>query len=220
MDLRWSLDALGAALAGAAVPRWQAPASTAVLDEMQTALRPLRLPDEVVQFWREVDVRSLRVEPYPHFVTPEFALTAWRQERADEAGRDTAPVLPLVLVGRESHDCLSVELDVADVEGGALFEWFTSLNTGFTRRHDSLAEWLAYIARLIDGGAFDRLRPRDDGPWLRVPDPAGFAAWDENRPAPAELPMHGRRIHSGYPVEEWPQHWQDVGRLDGHRSSG
>jgi hypothetical protein len=204
MELAAALDGLRIALAGNGIPAWQAPVSTVILDELQAATSPYGLPRDVLDFWREVDVGTVRVKPDPLLATPESALGFWR-----EISRNGLPFAPLLLVGYESHDCMSVELDVGDIDGGALFEWALAMGSGFTRRHNSLPEWLAQIAKLIDDGCFQRLETPDGIPTLRVPDPKKWTGWGRDRHVPADHRVHGRRLLYNF-ESDWPEHWQRV----------
>jgi len=207
VNLAAALGGLRSALANHGVPAWQAPASTAVLDELQAATSPYRIPPDVLDFWRQVDVTTMRVAPDPLLTTPETALVLWR-----DSSSSGTPFAPLLDVGHADHDCMSVELDVGDIDGGALFEWVASMDTGFTRRHNSLPEWLAQIATLIDGGCFQRLETGDGIPTLRVPHPHKWSEWDRNRPVPADHPVHGDRLLYTFEVSDWPEHWRRVRR--------
>ena len=114
-----ALDRLAAAMTGARVPLWRAPESHAPLAELEHAIAPMRLPEEVRTFWRRVDAATLRAWPHPAFTTPEWALVSWRMARDQFA--DLQP-LALISVGSESLTCMSVELNVGDIDGGVLFE--------------------------------------------------------------------------------------------------
>jgi hypothetical protein len=195
-----------AALTAAGIPLWQPPESLRDLEKLEAALAPMRLPAVVRQFWTRVDARTLRVHPYPMFMPPEGALTLWRQAR-DEF-RSMQP-LTLLDVGYESHQCMSVELDVGDVMGGALFEWCVSDPSGFTRRFNALADWLAYIAELVRRGLYRRLESTHGPVWV-VP---GYENTDAERavhPTPAAHPVHGSTLHIGGDILDWPEHWQRV----------
>ena len=106
-------------------------------------------PEDVRQFWMQVDARTLRVQPHPMITSPEAALLLWRQTR-DEF-RNMQP-LALGDVGYESHVCMSVELDVDEIPGGALFEWAVDDPSGFTRRFNGIAGWLVEIAEMVRRG--------------------------------------------------------------------
>jgi hypothetical protein len=68
-------------------------------------------------------------------------------------------------------DCMSVELDFGNIDGGALFEWALAIGRGFIRRRNSLPQWLTQIATRIDGGCFRRIQTTDGLSTLRVPHP-------------------------------------------------
>jgi hypothetical protein len=204
-----ALELLAAALQKVDVPTWEAPESTAAIEALQAAVLPMELPDELAAFWRQVDVTTLRVYPYPEFSTPEFSLTSWQMAKKEFAALQP---LALVQVGYESHATMSVELDVGDVEGGALFEWFVSDPSGFTRRFNALGDWLAYLAALIGQGLVER-GDSDSGPWLLVPPPDQQEQAEALRPTPAEHPVHGTTLHIGQDILTWPEHWQRANGL-------
>jgi hypothetical protein len=209
MQITEALDALAAALDAAEVPRWSPPQTLTALEELEAELFPLRLPDDVREFWSRVDARTLRAEPFPRLTTPEFALDSWREVRA---GYTALLPLALVPVAYESHGCMTVELDVGDVPGGTLFESVISEPTGFARRFDSLADWLAHVADLIERGACRRLEGRH-GVCLCVPDPLVPDAERPVPPLPGRHPVHGDRLHVGVDVVDWPEHWHRAARL-------
>jgi hypothetical protein len=205
-----ALEALAAALRKLDVPRWSSPKSTGPIDELQATVSPMELPDELVAFWRQVDVTTLRVCPYPRFSTPEFALTSWQMAKSEFAALQP---LALVQVGYESHDVMSVELDVGEVQGGALFEWFVSDPSGFTRRYNQLGDWLAYMAAIIDHGLSDR-REGENGPSLLVPSPDREEQAEALRVTPYRHPVHGTEVHVGPDIlTDWPKHWQRANGL-------
>jgi hypothetical protein len=149
VDLEHALDELGSALSAAGIPLWTPPEATDDLVALEAAIAPMRLPEDVRQFWMQVDARTLRVQPHPMITSPEAALLLWRQTR-DEF-RNMQP-LALVDVGYESHVCMSVELDVDEIPGGALFEWAVDDPSGFTRRFNGIAGWLVEIAEMVRRG--------------------------------------------------------------------
>jgi hypothetical protein len=199
-----ALKSLGAALSGAGVPLWQAPDTLEGLSELEAELAPMRLPEEVREFWQQVDVRTLRASPYPGFSTPDFALTSWRTARAEFSAFQP---LAVVQVGYESHACMSAELDLDGIEGGALFEWFVSdASGGFERRFNSMADWVSHVAALIDDRRFLR-RERADGPWLLVPHPDDYEN-DRAAHTPPAHPRYGDTLRIGGDILDWPEHWR------------
>jgi hypothetical protein len=204
-----ALEALGGALAGAGVALWQAPESSAGLDELEAELAPMRLPDEVREFWRRVDVQTLRAEPYPRFSTPEFALVSWRMARDEFAG---AEPLALVQVGYESHECMSAELDVDGIEGGVLFQWCVSDVGGFARRFNSMADWVNHVAGLIGDGSYVRIE-NGQGHCLLVPPPEDIRTELAERTGPPTHPRYGDTLNVSDDILDWPEHWQRVNGL-------
>jgi hypothetical protein len=208
MSIEQALESLGAALADADVPLWQPRETSDELDALVEELAPLRVPEPVCAFWRRVDVRTLRVQPFPGFCTPEFALESWREAR--DAFSAFQP-LALVNVGYSSHVCLSVELDCDGTEGGALFEWAVDdPYGGFRRRFNGLSEWLERLAALITSGSYRRL-DGDRGPWLLVPGPDGMDT--ERSRVPRPHPVYGAVGHFGGDILDWPAHWQRANGL-------
>jgi hypothetical protein len=206
VDLEPALHELSAALTEAGIPLWQPPESLHDLQELEAELAPLRLPEAARRFWTLVDAPTLRVVPYPGFITPEMALTFWRLSR-DEF-RDMQP-LALVCVGYASHRCMSVELGVGDSDGGALFEWYVSDASGFTRRFNALGDWVAYIADLVRRGLYRRLDTQQ-GPVWDVPGYEDTDAERALRPTPDPHPVYGTALHVGDDILDWPEHWQRV----------
>jgi hypothetical protein len=102
MKVGAGLELLGEAMTRAGIPLWHAPESVDAIDALAAAVAPMRLPSDVVEFWRRVDVGTMRVEPHPRFSPPDFALRSWQS-----AEREFIAFQPLtmVLVGYESHTC-------------------------------------------------------------------------------------------------------------------
>ena len=205
MSIHEALESLGRALAGAGLPSWQPPGTPADLDALESEIAPMRLPEAVREFWRQVDVRTLRASPYPQFSTPEFALQSWLMARNEFAAFQP---LTLVQVGYESHACMSVELDVDDIDGGALFEWYVSdTSGGFDRRFNSMADWVSHVAALIKQGSYLRSEAAH-GPWLLVPEPERVDEELAERALPPSHPLYGDTLNIGGDILDWPEHWQ------------
>jgi hypothetical protein len=191
------------------MPPWKAPDSTRDIEAFQAALTPMRLPADVVEYWQRADPRTLPVEPYPRFTNPEFSHESWLEARESFASHQP---LTLVFVGYESHACMSVELDVGEIEGGALFEGFiSSPDFGFIRRFNALGDWLHYIATLLDKGLYSHTEGRRD-PSLLVPDPDRWQEEEAMRPIPEEHPAHRATLRYGGYFRDWPEHWQQANR--------
>jgi hypothetical protein len=204
-----ALEALRDACGAADVQAWQRPLTLTALEALEAEIAPLRLPDQARQFWTLVNATTLRLVPYPAFITPEAALQAWRMGRDEFAAMQP---LALVDVGYTSHGCMSVELHAGDIEGGALFEWFVSDPSGFDRRFNSLADWVWYVADLVHRGHYLR-RDSERGPWVYVPDPAEGDKVRATRPRPGRHAVHGEVLHIGGDIFDWPEHWQRANGL-------
>jgi hypothetical protein len=90
----------------------------AVLAQLAAAIAPLRLPADLVAFWRAVDPDTLAVAPCPRPAGPELALRLWREHLAGQVALHR--FLPWCY---ESHDFMLVELDGADGPGNGCFSW-------------------------------------------------------------------------------------------------
>ena len=184
------------------MPRWEAPESRDALNALAEAVAPLRLPTEVRTLWETVAIgtsRGLRVEPFPRLISPEFALDSWHHLRTDL--EEELPPNLAVLVGYESHNWMSIELDMDGVQGGALFFW--SVGGGYVRRYNHLSEWLDDIAAAIERGDYQR-SDHGRGPWLRIPGP-----YERDQRGDA-MPVAGPHPNHKYPYVndgDWPQHW-------------
>jgi hypothetical protein len=200
MDLDDSLEVLRSALIAAGMPPWTEPDSVEPIERLEAEIAPLRLPTDVVRFWRQVDVNTLAVEAYPELNTPEFALTSWEMCK-----REFAAFQPLILVrvGYQSHACLSVELDSGDVSGGPLFDSFISDPTsGFKRVADSLPAWLVWIAATVRRGSHKRVQ------WGHIERLRLEGVDGETPPVSTSHPVHGAVTHIGGDILEWPERWQ------------
>src|SRR5688572_4393360 len=201
-----ALDELNRALTDAGLPRPSPPPDRRDLEALEAAVAPMRLPADVRRFWERVDAQTLMVIPCPELRGPDLALTNWRMSPNEHRGR-----APLVEIAYENHHCMAAELDVGDMPGGALFEFFLD-DGGFVRRFNGIAEWLTHIRRLIEmGNAFRREAPH--GPYLMVPDPRREAEERELRPLPGRHAVHGDVTEVGRDVLEWPAHWQHAAGL-------
>lgn len=129
-----------------------------VLDEIDKAIAPARLPGAARRLWELVDPSSLQqlVSFYPLLAPPEFGLRMWRENESNEfigsAPRHFFPVC------YESHDVVSVECDGPEWTGGSLFEWFLSDSGGtFKLRYRSVDDWLTVLVAALRDGMFQRV---------------------------------------------------------------
>jgi hypothetical protein len=204
-----SLDALSAALEAAAVAPPNEPASSEPLDRVEPAIAPLRLPADLRRFWERIDPTTLNLWAFPQPVKPEFALDSWRQGREEFPGQMPAV---LFLVGYESWNCMSVELDSPLGEGGALFQWRLE-DGGFYLRYHRLTDWIDRMTDLVSTRQFVR-RDGHSGPILHLQDPETALALSAPR---GKLPPH--QVYGGATSidrdrRRWPGHWQRLSGLN------
>lgn len=208
MTIDASIDALTDALTDAGVEPPQPPSDLAVLEQIDAAIAPLRLPGDVRRFWERVDPRTLNVEVWPSFVTPEFALDSWRN------GRDEFPALaPATLFGvaYSSWVWVSVELDGPHGEGGTLFQW-TLDGDDFRVGYPKLGDWLDRIAALLGEGSYERL-DAERGPVVRLND--DWSEWDDLPPSVlASNTVYGSISALPRDPLEWPARWQQASDID------
>lgn len=203
MDVEKALEELVRVACAHGVAAPDAPSDLTALLELEAEIAPMTIPADMRRLWELIDFQTLRVEPYPGLHGPEFALESWR------LGRDEFPAaqpLALLQVAYEGQQCMSVELDMADFAGGALFEWYV-VDGGFERRFNRIADWLMEIRWLIEAGTARRVEYKT-GPRLLVPDPDLGQDARTRPPSPRPHPFYGDVTHIGRDILEWPRHWQ------------
>ena len=209
MGIDASIDALADALEAGGVERPAPPPEPFDLDAIDAELAPMSLPAHVRRFWERIDPRRLRLWAYPQPVTPDFALGSWKENRDEFPG--SAP-LALLMVGYESHQCMSVELDSPFGSGGALFEW-NLVDVGFHLRYRELSDWLDRMTKLLAAGEFER-REGGAGPVLWLRDPHTMVPMSELPAPPTPNPVHGEVTYYERRPLEWPLHWQRLSGIE------
>jgi hypothetical protein len=209
MNVDSALDRLVAALAAAGMPPPRAPESMVPLDELERAIAPLRLPDDLRRFWQRVDPLTMGFRTWPEIGRPEDALVAWRMEHDEFPGQNPGA---LVQIAYTSQSCMCVELDVGDIGGGALFASYIP-DGEYERRFNGLGAWLADIAGHVEGGRFVRCEYPGQL-YLAVPDQETEELEEAQRTPPAPHPVHGDVVHIGSDILDWPEHWQRATGLD------
>lgn len=129
--------------------------------------------------------------------------------------RDEFPSLApraLFLVGSESHQCMSVELDNPFGPGGTLFEW-NLVDVPFYLRYHELSGWLDRINELVVAGQFDR-RAGPNGPVLVLTDPHTSVPMSELPAPPTPNPVHGEVTRYERDPLKWPLHWQRLSGIE------
>jgi hypothetical protein len=178
-----------------------------LVDEISRAISPMRLPAELVEFWKEIGDRS--VHSWPEFCGPDFALESWRRGRDEFPGQAPANFLTIAYA---SWNCMSIELDNPYCQGGAIFQWSLD-GEDFVLRHHRLGDWLDHLTTLIEDGKYRVGKWRDEPPIVSVDDDqAGAGPGREAAVAPH--PTYGSTaIFEKDPVG-WPAHWQRLSGIE------
>ncbi len=179
---------------------FSAPTDSSVLDRIDKAVAPLRLPAGVRRFWELVDPNTLRVLPYPRWSSPDVALKYWRNEVADG---EYVPRL-LFPFAYESHVWLDVELHGPDEDdGGALFiHW-----AGGEKFHLTLPS----IESLLD----HTIAELEQGHFRRAGGVVALIPPDQEHATTDDLQSSEPHTHLGHFAaafgdrETWPPAWQE-----------
>lgn len=166
------------------------------------AVRPLRLPVEVVMFWRLLDPAGVAPVPMPAFTTLDFALQTWH-DHVSSPGLSPRLLFP---IGYESHGFLFVELDDGVRPGGAVFRHGYD-DEGFVLLTHSLTDYVLRLAQAWEEGWYDEETLPDGRVWRQVREDAFDKACAEALAAAPAHPVHGRRTRVPSDPAAWPEHW-------------
>jgi len=188
---------------GLSVPR--ATQDVRVLDDIEEAIAPARLPRAARRLWELVDATSLQalVSFYPLLASPEFGLRSWWEDEANEfIGGQPRHFFQFCY---ESHDVVSVECDGPDWEGGCLFEWFLSDPDGtFRLKYRSVEDWLEVLVAALRDGFF---RWVGEAHVMVEQEPAEKLAELKLADHPPH-PIYGRDHEIQRAAEGWPAAWR------------
>ncbi len=151
MDVSEAVDRLVSAHSTAGLGRVARPPAEVetTLAAIAKAIAPLRLPADLLAFWRGVDPDTLAVAPCPRPADPELALRLWQEHLADEPSLHR--FFPWCY---ESHDFLLVELDGPDRDGpdrdGTGCCSWGGQNTPAVRAFASVTAYVDLLATMID----------------------------------------------------------------------
>jgi hypothetical protein len=150
MDVNDAVDRLRRAHEAAGLGRIATPARDIepVLAQIAEAIAPMRLPDDLVAWWRSVDQETLAVAPCPHPADPELALRHWRAHLSRDAARRR--YFPWC---DENSEFVLVELTDERRPGGATFSWSGGL-APMVRTFPSVAAYVDLLATMIELGEF------------------------------------------------------------------
>lgn len=202
-DIERAIDRIRDRLGRIGMRDISAPKHTRAVDDLVRAIEPLRLPDEVLHWWRTVDVTSLRILASLQPCTPEFALETWQSYQDEFVG-----VVPRCLVP-VATGTLSVEAHQPDLPGGQIIKWSRVDEGWFRYMAPTWPDMLECYVDVIDAGAYE---VRDGAALLEADIVEGAA-----RARSAHVELVGR-----YPTSEmlfadasqWPSHWQRSNRID------
>jgi hypothetical protein len=173
-----------------------------VLARIARTIAPMRLPDDVIRFWRRVDPERITVAPYPGLISPDFALESWEMHRDELPGMTPRLLFPVCY---ESHGFLFVELDTPDRAGGACLEWGYA-GSPFHLRFPRFAAYLDLLATMIELGEFER--PADPRHMIAFDPYDRWADAVSVRLAAAQpVPGFGHARELDEDVRQWPEHW-------------
>jgi hypothetical protein len=192
VDIDGAIEELASCLIRHGWPAPRPPEDLDALYRLTAEIAPLGLPADVRRFWERVAPETIAARPSPTWQGPDAALSSWMQDRDDF--KDAHP-LALLEIGYTSHECMSVELEVDDEAGGALYQW-NLVGTHFNRCFASIGDWIAHVCRVMDRGLSERVDGRQ-GPFLLVPGPD-----HEREGAPPELERIPRSVY------RWPDSWR------------
>ncbi len=204
-SIRDAVAHLAAAYEAAGLPPIRRPkGADAELRRIAAAMAPMRLPVELVEFWRQVDPESVTVAPYPRLTTPAFALDSWQLHRGQNQGEVPMALFP---VAYESHGYLMVELEAGHGTGGPVFSWAYTDET-IVLQFPSLAAYVDLLATMIELGEFTH-HQTDGRSWVEFdPDDRWSDAVAVRLASARPVGIHGDVPEIEAKAAAWPQAWQ------------
>jgi hypothetical protein len=146
MNVNEAVDRLRRAHAGAGLGRIAGPGrdNEAALAQIAETIAPLRLPDDLVSWWRAVDQETLAVAPGPRPADPVLALRHWRAHlEADPVRRRFFPWCS------ENHEFVLVELADEARPGGDCYSW-SGGPSPLVRTFPSVGAYVDLLATMIE----------------------------------------------------------------------
>ena len=204
-----AVDRLDDALRRAGLPPLEPATDEVSVDDVDDAVAPYRLPEDVRRFWELVDPSSLAVRAFPDLVAPSAALKLQRMEL--EEGALTVPRLPppvLFRIGYASHVSLSSELASPWGPGGTIFRWAYD-EDGFRIVYRTFADLLDVLTELVSEG-----RTEHNGGFVFLPDGVDEAKRLERLHRAGAHPLYGDSVEVSSDLGTWPAHWLEASRVD------
>ncbi|MEM7340261.1 MAG: hypothetical protein AAF467_16510 [Actinomycetota bacterium] len=145
--IAWLCEAVDANVGTGARPRRLAKReqrdAVAMVDRINRAVHPRRLPADIEWFWIRWDPASFEyLDPFASMAMPSFCLESWE--------RDPKWPRALFWVAYEHHNFLAVELEYPDAEASQLFADSYDTNSGLSLIAPNLAMRLSACAAAIE----------------------------------------------------------------------
>jgi hypothetical protein len=201
MSVESRLKALEQSLAAQGLPVPRRPPDVAVLETIQQAIEPYRLPADLIRFWQLVDPVTIHVHPWPMLTDPAFALWAWRGHTEDPGFVPEA----LFPIAYESHLFTFVELHPPDADTGGALWWCGYGDIEIRLWFAGIKGLLAEMADALDRGDFDR-----QGEWATIIDPDDTDFTGPPVVAEAPHPVFGAIEAIPADSEAWPKFWLEA----------
>jgi hypothetical protein len=199
LSVESQLEALGRSLVARGLPVPRPPRDLVVLETINEAIAPFRLPTDIVRFWQLVDPLTIHVRPWPALTDPAFALSSWRGH-IEEPGFVPEALFPIAY---ESHLLTFVELDPPDSDTGGALWWCGYGDTEIQLWFAGIEGLLAEMADALDRGDFDR-----HGDWAQIIEPNDINF--TGPPVLAEAPHPVLGAIEAIPTDQarWPEYWR------------
>lgn len=150
MDVIEAVDRLQQAHSAAGLGELRPPNAQAewTLDQIARSVAPLRLPADLVTFWRMVDPDLIAVAPCPRPAGPALSLRLWQRHCAPDP--TLAAYFPWCY---DSHEFGLVGLGKPLADSGGCFGW-AGAGSPVVRTFPSVAAYLDLLATMIELGEF------------------------------------------------------------------
>lgn len=178
--------------------------ASVILDEIDEAIAPARLPASARRLWELIDPARLHVGMYPQLSDAGFGLDSWKEEH-DGDGFNPMQPRHFFQLCYSSHDTLWIECDGPDWTGGALFESFIS-DPGFpfTLLYASVEDWLEVMIAGLRDGAYELV----NGTFADLDDDRVRQLAAERLAAGKPDPVVGTNTEIPTDYEQWPAEWR------------
>lgn len=202
-----ALDRLVAAYEQAGLPALEPPPADIedTLQRVAAAVLPLRLPSQLLAFWRRLDPHRLSATPYPTREDARGSLDSWTMQQEFSH-------IPQILfpIGYESHGYDYIELEDGLGHGGSIFAAH-DLGEPYQLMFADLAAYLDQLATTIELESMGGSQPHT---WFGPDTQTEWEQVADVRLAPRlPLPGHGYERSISADARGWPPHWHAANGL-------